>query len=97
VDTGSDLVVVYGEGWEGSGSSVQRYPSQEGTSIAEPVAARPIMDTKLEIEGKQFRGLRTYCVPGAKGTGYDGFVGVRALKLRGISFDRDKQTLHLLN
>jgi hypothetical protein len=29
--------------------------------------------------------------------GYDGFVGVRALKLHGISFDRAKQRMYLLN
>jgi hypothetical protein len=51
----------------------------------------------MELDGKQFRGLRTYYVPSAAGTGYDGFFGVRGLKLRGISFDRATQTMYLLN
>ena len=49
------------------------------------------------LGGKIFSGPRTYCVPGGKALGYDGFVGVRALKLRGLSFDRDKHTMYLLN
>jgi hypothetical protein len=96
VDTGSDLVVVFGRTWEAP-NLISQPRGQEGTSIAEQVAARPIANPEMEIAGKQFHGLRTYYVPTAKGTGYDGFFGVRALKLRGIFFDRQAQTLFLLN
>jgi predicted aspartyl protease len=94
VDTGSDLVVVYGSDWN-TVDSAQR-PS-EGTSVAEHVPARRIANPELALGGKRFRGMHTYYVPSTTKTGYDGFFGVRALKLRGISFDRDNQMMYLLN
>jgi predicted aspartyl protease len=95
VDTGSDLVVVYGENWGDSPGAVSA--TRDGRSVAEQVAARPILKPEMELGGKQFHGLRTYSVPSAAGTGYDGFFGVRALKLRGITFDRASQTVRLLD
>jgi predicted aspartyl protease len=95
VDTGSDLVVVYGENWGDSPRAV--IATRDGRSVAGQVAARPILKPEMELGGKQFHGLRTYCVPSAAGAGYDGFFGVRALKLRGITFDRESQTVRLLN
>ena len=92
VDTGSDLVVVYGEGWGGQKSEIR-----SGVSIAGKEAAREIQKADMVLGGKVFSGSRTYCVPAGKALGYDGFVGVRALKLRGLSFDRDKHTMYLLN
>jgi len=92
VDTGSDLVVVYGEGWGG-----QKREIRSGVSIAGTEAAREIEKADMVLGGKVFSGSRTYCVPAGKALGYDGFVGVRALKLRGLSFDRDKHTMYLLN
>lgn len=92
VDTGSDLVVVYGEGWGG-----QKREIRGGVSIAGREAAREIEKADMVLGGKIFSGSRTYCVPAGKAVGYDGFVGVRALKLRGLSFDRDKHTMYLLN
>jgi predicted aspartyl protease len=99
VDTGSDLVVVYGENWGTREAAGQLSPWLEGNgiSVAERVGVRPIAKPEMELDGKQFRGLRTYYVPSAAVTGYDGFFGVRALKLRGISFDRATQTMYLLN
>jgi predicted aspartyl protease len=97
VDTGSDLVVVYGESWGGMEFAREPSLAREGTTVAEQVATRQIANPEMELGGKQFRGLRTYYVPSARGSGYDGFFGVRALKLRGISFDRERQTLYLLN
>jgi predicted aspartyl protease len=96
VDTGSDLVVVYGRSWElDSTNHVSRM--QAGTSVGEQVPARQIPNAEMVLGGKQFRGLRTYSVPSAHGSGYDGFIGVTALKLHAISFDRDTQTMYLLN
>jgi hypothetical protein len=77
VDTGSDLVVVYGENWDGEKKEIEK--------------------AQMLLGGRSFSGSRTYCVPTGKGVGYDGFVGVRALKLRGVSFDRERQTMYLLN
>jgi hypothetical protein len=92
VDTGSDLVVVYGEGWSG-----QKREIRGGVSIAGREAAREIEKADMVLGGRIFSGSRTYCVPAGKAVGYDGFVGVRALKLRGLSFDREKHTMYLLN
>jgi predicted aspartyl protease len=97
VDTGSDLVVVYGGSWEGMEAASVRSQSREGTSVAEQVTARQIAEPEMELGGKQFRGLRTYYVSSPMGFGYDGFFGVRALRLHGISFDRERQTMYLLN
>jgi predicted aspartyl protease len=99
VDTGSDLVVLYGENWGTHEAAAKLSASQEGNgiSVAERVAVRTIAKPEMELGGKQFRGLPTYYVPSGAGTGYDGFLGVRALKLRGISFDRATQTMYLLN
>jgi len=92
VDTGSDLVVVYGANWEG-----QKSETRGGVGVAGREAAREIEKAEMVLGGKSFSGSRTYCVPSAKGAGYDGFFGVRALKLRGVSFDRERQTMYLLN
>jgi predicted aspartyl protease len=96
VDTGSDLVVVYGSRWATFGSVSPTF-DEEGASVAERVPARPIAHPELALGGHQFSGMRTYYVPSAGQTPYDGFFGVRALKLRGLSFDRESQTLFLLN
>jgi predicted aspartyl protease len=98
VDTGSDLVVVYGESWQTMESTARQVSRmQTGTSVGDHVGVWQIANPELELGGKQFRDLRTYYVPSANARGYDGFFGVRALKLRGISFDRDRQTMYLLN
>jgi predicted aspartyl protease len=92
VDTGSDLVVVYGENWDG-----EKKETRGGVSVAGPEMVREIEKAQMLLGGRSFSGSRTYCVPTGKGVGYDGFVGVRALKLRGVSFDRERQTMYLLN
>jgi len=92
VDTGSDLVVVYGGNWEG-----EKKEARGGESVAGREAAREIEKAVMVLGGKSFSGSRTYCMPSGRGMGYDGFVGVRALKLRGVSFDRERQTMYLLN
>jgi predicted aspartyl protease len=98
VDTGSDLVVVYGESWCPSESAPRVVSTmQSGTSVGDQVGVRQIAKPELELGGEQFRDLRTYYVPSASAKGYDGFFGVRALHLRGISFDRATQTMYLLN
>jgi predicted aspartyl protease len=98
VDTGSDLVVVYGESWQAMESTARQVSNmQTGTSVGDQVGAKQIANPEMELGGKQFRDLRTYYVPSANARGYDGFFGVRALRLRGISFDRDSQTMYLLN
>ena len=97
VDTGSDLVVVYGKSWEAFEAAKLVSETQEGTSVAEQVPAREIARPEMQLGGKQFRGMRTYYVPSGAAVGYDGFFGVRALKLRGISFSRAKQRMYLLN
>jgi predicted aspartyl protease len=95
VDTGSDLLVVYGDVW---GQSTKQVSALEGaTNVADQVAVRAILKPQIELAGRRFEGLPTYYLPSAAARGYDGFVGVRALKLRGISFDRESQTMHLLN
>jgi len=97
VDTGSDLVVVYGKSWEAFEPARLVSQTQQGTSVAEQVPAREIAKPEMQLGGRQFRGMRTYYVPSGAAVGYDGFFGVRALKLHGISFDRVKQRMYLLN
>ena len=92
VDTGSDAVVIYGDNWEGkAGRTLQ------GRSIAEPVATKRIKRTGLMVGKNYFSRVPIYCVPTGKGADNDGFLGVKALRLRGISFDREKQVLYLLD
>jgi predicted aspartyl protease len=97
VDTGSDLVVVYGKSWEAFEAPRLVSEVREGTSVAEQVLAREVTKPEMQLGGRQFRGMRTYYVPSGAAVGYDGFFGVRALKLHGISFDRTKQRMYLLN
>jgi len=85
VDTASDLVVVYGENWEGKKSK-----TRGAVSVAGRATARDIERAEMVLGGKSFSGSRTYVMPAGKGMGYHGFFGVRALKLRRVSFDRDK-------
>jgi predicted aspartyl protease len=97
VDTGSDLLVVYGKSWEKAGAAVLVSDGLEGTSVAEQVAVRQIAKPEMELGGREFRELRAFYVPSAAGVGYDGFVGVSALRLRGVSFDRERQRMYLVN
>ena len=99
VDTGSDLVVVYGENWDRRDAPAGATASEgrDGTGVAGSVSARLITNPEMELGGRQFRGLATYSLPSAASSIYDGFFGVRALKLRGLSFDRATQTMYLLN
>jgi predicted aspartyl protease len=96
VDTGTDLLVVYGNDWIKQNAAEQVSKSQ-GRSVAEQVPARRINNAEMTFGGKEFRVARAYCVPSTTPAAYDGFFGVRALKLRGISFDRESQTMFLLN
>ena len=97
VDTGSDLVVVYGDHWQSGAPAAQPSPAKQGTSVAEQLPARPIPQPEMQLGGQQFRGARTYYLPTSTATGYDGFFGVRALKLRAISFNHHSQILYLQN
>jgi predicted aspartyl protease len=97
VDTGSDLVVVYGESWRPSESASRVVRTMQGASVGDQVGIRQIAKPEMELAGKQFRDFPTYYVPSASAKGYDGFFGVRALHLRGISFDRNTQTMYLFN
>jgi len=91
VDTGSDQVVVYGKGW-----GAENRGTRAGVSIAGRENAKEIENAEMVLGGKNFNLSRTYCLPEGKAVGYDGFVGVRALKLRGLSFDHESQTMYLL-
>jgi predicted aspartyl protease len=97
VDTGSDLVVVYGDHWQSGAPAAQLNPAKQGNSVAEQLPARPILQPEMQLGGQQFRGARTYYLPTSTATGYDGFFGVRALHLRAISFNQSSQTLYLQN
>jgi predicted aspartyl protease len=96
VDTGSDLLVVYGSDWSKS-SVAEPVSESQGRSVAEQVPARRINNAELTFGGREYRVARAYCVSSAAPVAYDGFFGVRALKLRAISFDRESQTMFLLN
>jgi predicted aspartyl protease len=96
VDTGSDLVVVYGTAWSEE-DGAQPVNESQGRSVAEQVPAKRIANAELAFGGKEFRIPRAYYVSSTTKVPYDGFFGVRALKLRGLSFDRHSQTMFLLN
>ena len=97
VDTGSDLVVVYGEAWEAMESAAKQISTmQTGTSVGDHVPVRQIGKPEMELGGFQFKGSKTYYVPTGVAKGYDGFFGVRALKLRGIAFNHETRTMFLL-
>lgn len=97
VDTGTDMIVVYGHSWETleSATKVSEFPKSR--SVATPLLAGQIADPQMELGGIHFNGSRTFYVPSAVAKGYDGVVGITALKLHGISFNHEKQTVYLLN
>jgi len=90
---------VYGENWDRRDAPAGATASEgrDGTGVAGSVSARLITNPEMELAGRQFRGLPAYSLPSAASSIYDGFFGVRALKLRGLSFDRATQTMYLLN
>lgn len=97
VDTGTDMIVVYGESWETLASATKLGSLPKSRSVANPVLTGQILDPQLELDGLLFHASRTFYVPSAVAKGYDGVVGLTALKLHGLTFNRQTQSVRLLN
>jgi predicted aspartyl protease len=97
VDTGTDMIVVYGHTWETLASATKVVSLPKSRSVAAPVLTGQIVDPQLELDGVLFHASRTFYVPSAAAKGYEGIVGVTALKLHGLSFNQQTQSVRLLN
>jgi len=97
VDTGTDMIVVYGHAWETLPTATKVADTPKNRSVSTPLLTGQIVDPEMELNGVLFHAICAFYVPSASAKGYDGIAGITALKLRGISFNREKQSVHLLN
>lgn len=97
VDTGTDMIVVYGHTWETLASATKVQGLPKSRSVATPVLTGQIVDPQLELDGVLFHASRTFYIPSAAAKGYDGLVGVTPLKLHGLAFNQQTQSVRLLN
>ena len=96
VDTGSDNFVLLGGNFADVGWLPLRDTSQTGASLAEhglPVQVFPMPD--IALGGLHLNQDRAYLVPDRADPEFDGFLGVRALGFRALSYDQASETVYL--
>jgi hypothetical protein len=96
VDTGTDRVALFGGNFAGLGWLALRNTSQSGRSMVDQEMPVQVFSAPDIILGEQhFSSERAYLVPGSTDPLYDGLMGVRALGLRGLSYDQACGTIYL--
>jgi len=97
VDTGSDRVILLGEGLKGKDGPASRKMLQEPLSAADPArGVRVLFASRIALGARQFTLEKAYFLPGADGA-FDGVLGVRALGFGAIAYRRASRALYLQN
>ncbi len=96
VDTGSDRVVLLGGNFVDAGWLALRNTSQSGASLAEQgVRVQEFSAPDIAIGGLHFSQNKAYFVPDRADPVFDGFLSVRALGFRALSYDQPSETIYL--
>ena len=96
VDTGSNNFVLLGGNFPDAGWVALRNTSQSAASLAEQgVPIREFSAPDIALGGMHFSQDRAYNVPNRADPGFDGFLGVRALGFRALSYDQASETIYL--
>jgi predicted aspartyl protease len=96
VDTGAEHVVLLGGNFGEVRSLELRDTSQSGSSLADSkMRIQKFSAPEISVGGRKFSSDTVYFVPGKTDPVFDGLLGIRALGLRKISYDRECQTIFL--
>jgi predicted aspartyl protease len=96
VDTGSEFVVLLGGNFGEVGGLGLRNTSQSGASLAErKIRIQKFSASGIGLGDRKFDSDSVYFVPGKTDPAFDGLLGVRALGIRKLSYDRACETLYL--
>jgi hypothetical protein len=96
VDSGTDVMVLFGRNFADAGWPALRRTSQSGVSLADQQMNIQVFSAPdISFGGQHFSDDRAYLVPGNADPQFDGLLGVRALGFNGISYDRASGMLYL--
>jgi predicted aspartyl protease len=96
LDTGSDQVALWRESLAGSDWRSLASSPRVGTSLTEhAVPVRVFFPNDLILGGERFVLEKAYFIPGGTETDFDGLLGVRALRIRAISYDPSRHVIYL--
>jgi hypothetical protein len=96
VDTGSNNFVLLGGNFADTGWVALRNTALSAASVAEQgVRVQEFSAPDIVLGGAHFSQSRAYLVPDRADPVFDGFLGVRALGFRALSFDQPSGTIYL--
>lgn len=96
VDTGSNNFVLLGGNFADTRWVALRNTSQSASSLAEQgLRIQEFSAPDIALGGLHFSQDRAYFVPNRADPVFDGFLGVRALGFRALSYDQASETIYL--
>ena len=96
VDTGSNNFVLLGGNFADTGWVALHNTSQSASSLAEQgLRVQEFSAPDIVLGGSHFSQARAYFVPDRADPVFDGFLGVRALGFRVLSYDQPSGTIYL--
>lgn len=96
VDTGSNRVVLFGGNFADTGWLRLRNTPHTGASLIDPkMHVQVFSAADIILGGQHFSDDIVYYIPKSSDPVFDGLLGVRALGLRGLSFDQAGGTIYL--
>jgi predicted aspartyl protease len=96
VDTGSEHVVVFGRNFPVRQMFALRNTSSQGSNVGDQrLRVQEFAAPDLVIAGQHFPVNKAYLVPDSSDPSFDGLLGLRALGLRAIAYDRSRRQIYL--
>jgi hypothetical protein len=96
VDTGSNRVVLFGGNFADAGWLTLRNTLHTGASLIDPkMHVQEFSAADIILGGQHFSDDLVYFIPKSSDPVFDGLLGVRALGIRGLSFDQASGTIYL--
>jgi hypothetical protein len=96
VDTGSNRVVLFGGHFADAGWLTFRNAPRKAASLIDPkLRVQVFSAADIILGGQHFSDDQVFFVPKSSDPVFDGLLGVRALGIRGVSFDQASGTIYL--
>jgi hypothetical protein len=96
VDTGSNRVVLFGGNFADAGWLTFRNAPRKAASLIDPkLHVQVFSAADIILGGQHFSDNQVFFVPKSSDPVFDGLLGVRALGIRGVSFDQASGTIYL--